>query len=253
MTGQRQFQLEMSQVLLGKADTSSRHPAFSIHRNTVAKALVDALAANYPTVLQLVGDEWFHACAREFAIAHPARSPALVRYGEKFPSFVAEFEPARELPYLSEVARIDRLWIECLTAADATTLTPTSLSGLQADELSNHRLALHPATRFGLFRHSAATIWIRHRTRAIDNGLDIDGTEEALLLTRAANEIQHAVLDRPAFDLLERLGSGETLGEAAVAILSVRPDVNLSSALAQLISAGAFAAATGECCEYSSA
>src|SRR5690242_19722301 len=68
----------------------------SIHRNTSTKGLVDALAANYATVLQLVGDEWFRACAVDYVRAHPPRSPVLATYGEDFPAFLASFPPAME-------------------------------------------------------------------------------------------------------------------------------------------------------------
>ena len=38
-------------------------PGFSVYRNTVMKGCIDALQANYPTVLRMVGEEWFRAVA----------------------------------------------------------------------------------------------------------------------------------------------------------------------------------------------
>ena len=34
--------------------------ALSVYRNTTIKARIDALEANYPTVLQMVGEDWTH-------------------------------------------------------------------------------------------------------------------------------------------------------------------------------------------------
>ena len=43
----------------------------AVYRNTVAKGCVDALAANFPTVASLVGDEWFRAAPALSAAEHP--------------------------------------------------------------------------------------------------------------------------------------------------------------------------------------
>ena len=41
-------------------------PGFAVYRNTVAKACIDALAANYPVVQRLVGDAWFRGMAAAY-------------------------------------------------------------------------------------------------------------------------------------------------------------------------------------------
>jgi len=157
------FQRAFGRALL---DGSGGALAVTIHRNTVMKGWLDALRANYPTIAQLVGDEWFDACALEYARAHPARSPVLALYGEEFPAFLATFAPAAELPYLPDVARIDRLWVEAHTAAD-------------------------PVVRFAWVRHSAATIWIHHRTGA--SSLTVDDSEEGILLTRPRGAVEYTL------------------------------------------------------------
>ena len=48
------------------------------------------------------------AMAREFVRAHPPSSPLLFLYGQEFPAFMETFEPARSIPYLADVARIER-------------------------------------------------------------------------------------------------------------------------------------------------
>src|SRR5262245_32820351 len=101
------FQQTFGCALLTHESLPGLEVALTIHRNTCFKGLVDALTANYPTVAQLVGDEWFAACAREYARVNPPRSPVLATYGESFPVFLETFPPAAELAYLTDVARID--------------------------------------------------------------------------------------------------------------------------------------------------
>ena len=73
-------------------------PGFQVYRNTVIAGWVDALQANFPTVCQFVGEDWFRAMAREYALSHPPSEPALVRYGAHLPAFLAGFEPTAGMP-----------------------------------------------------------------------------------------------------------------------------------------------------------
>ena len=81
------FQDGFSAALLGPpADAPwlsalESQPGFAVYRNTVLKGCIDALQANYPTVCQLVGDDWFRAAAAVFARSQPPREGLLVDYG----------------------------------------------------------------------------------------------------------------------------------------------------------------------------
>lgn len=83
----------------------TQQPGFKVYRNTVLKGCVDALAANFPTVLRLVGEDWFRAAALIHVCAEPPRSVCLIEYGQEFADFLSGFEPAAALPYLPDVAR----------------------------------------------------------------------------------------------------------------------------------------------------
>lgn len=104
-------------------------PGFAVYRNTVHKACIDALQANYPTVCALVGEEWFRAAAGLFVQARPPTDGRLMAYGEGFAHFLQGFEAAAGLPYLPAVARLDRCWTESHLAADAPCWTPPGWPG----------------------------------------------------------------------------------------------------------------------------
>jgi hypothetical protein len=231
------FQRDFGRALLEDSGTST---ALRVHRNTTMKGLVDALAANYPTVAQLVGDEWFKACALEYIRKHPARSPVLALYGEHFAAFLAAFAPAAELPYLADVARIDRMWIEAHTARDAIALTSASLARLTPAALAEQRMALHPAARCAWVRHSAATIWIHHRSARVGDLLTIADADEGILLTRQTGKVEYELLDDAAFAFLERLRDGAPLGAAATAALEINAAADVAGALARSLAAGTF-------------
>jgi len=94
--------------------------ALSIHRDTIIGALGHALRLSYPTVEALVGADFFDATARLFAEQNLPRAAALAAYGEGFADFLAAFAPAASLPYLPDVARLDRAVEAALRAPLAT-------------------------------------------------------------------------------------------------------------------------------------
>jgi len=215
------------------------HAALTIYRNTVTKGLIDALAANYPTVLKLVGNEWFESAAVTFTRMHESDTPVLAEYGRHFPSFLAEFPPAFDLPYLSDAARIDQLWMESYFAADATALPASYLQGLSGDQLMNTRLQLHPATRLVAVRHSAASVWL-HNQHDQPQELTIKNDDEDVLITRNASGVIVTTLCMIEYRFLSEIKQGETLGKAAMTALGINPEFPLATTLAKMIGVGCF-------------
>ena len=76
------------------------------YRETTLGALADALAAIHPVCVRLVGEDAFRQLARRCARERPSRSPDLNDYGE-LADFIEGFAPARALPYLADVARLE--------------------------------------------------------------------------------------------------------------------------------------------------
>ena len=216
----------------------------AVYRNTIARGTIDALAASFPTVQRLVGEDWFEAAARVFIAEAPPLQRALIDYGDGFPGFLALFEPAADLPYLAGVALIDRLWIQAHIAADAPAWTPAMAASLPPDALPHLRLTLHPAARTCWFEAmNTPSLWRLNRPPAPEpDDFTLTDTSEGLLLTRPGGAVEALILDRSAWALLDACRLGWTLGEAAEAALSADPVIDLTALLLRLVQAGAFAA-----------
>ena len=188
-------------------------PGFAVYRNTVMTGCVAALAANYPTVRQLLGDAWFNDLGRDFVRRSPPCNGVLARYGEGFASFV-ETSSAAELAYLPAIAVLDRCWTEAHLAADAPVLSPVDFAGLVAERFGTCRLVLHPAARWQTFASMPAfTIWRRHRERlAIGDELDWHG--ESALLARPGAAVNWCQIDDAAATFLSACNAGRTLVES---------------------------------------
>lgn len=93
---------------------------FSVYRNNIIVSLKEAMNDGFPAVASLVGTAFFAAMSDIYIRQNPPKSPILALYGLDFPKFIAEFEPAASLPYLTDVARLEfalRLAYHC---ADST-------------------------------------------------------------------------------------------------------------------------------------
>src|SRR3546814_15291880 len=101
----------------------------------------------------------FGARGRVYGARAPPHSHIMLDYGASFPDFSERFEPATTLPYLADVARIERAWIEAYHAAEAPALDPAALARFTPDELPALRLRLHPSVRLVRSRFPAMTIW----------------------------------------------------------------------------------------------
>ena len=101
---------------------------YNIYRNNVTVSLINALAAVYPAVQRITGVEFFRAMARFHVRATPPRSPLLFEYGRDFPAFVETYEYTRRLPWLADVARIERAWLDAHHAGDAEPLFVDALA-----------------------------------------------------------------------------------------------------------------------------
>lgn len=221
---------------------AGRGNGLSVYRNTVTKGAVDALAATYSTVVQMVGETWFRAAAREFAAAHPPTEPSLMRYGGGFPDWLRAFPPAQDTPWLGLVARIDQMWWEAYFAADAGALAPGALAELTADDLETTGVRLNPAVRLARFGQTLASLWLVHQgPRPPVGDLAIEDRPEHLLIWRTGQEVETDLIGPATHAFLATLGGGGGLMAAADAALSADPGASLPDIMAQCVARGLFA------------
>jgi len=243
MNTQTQFEDAFARALLcGEAPRESAlasQPAFAVYRNTVLKGCIDALEANYPAVVRLVGLDWFRSAAALFVRAQPPRDSALFDYGRGLPDFLRDLESAAALPYLPDVARLDRFWTEAHVAADAPPLGAARLAKLPAHELTNCRLLPHPAARWAWFAEQPIySIWRRNRDASLEEE-PLVWHGEGALLTRPADTVGWQEAHRADCAFLDACADGCLLGDAAERAQLANPQADLVSMLARLLQAGA--------------
>jgi len=208
--------------------------ALAVHRNTIAKAAQDALAANYPILRALCGDEAFFGWAADFIGRGAVREPRLNVFGEGFEAFLRNYEPARLLPYAPDVAALERLVTEALFAADAE---PLSADQLAARRRTGRAIALHPATRFAQLTCPAGSIWLAHHDPRPDAFDAIEWTAEGVLVTRPGDRVEVRRVAPGALALLRACADGHRSSDRTDSAVRT----NHALLMAELVEAGAFA------------
>ena len=215
-------------------------PAFAVYRNTVMKGCIDALQDNYPAVTRLVGEEWFRAAAAVFVRQSPPTDPVLTHYGAGFADFLVGFEPAAELSYLPDVARLDRYWTEAHVAPDDKVLDPATLARLTPEVLAATVLRPHAAARWAWFPDAPIyTIWSRNRSDELPEG-DLEWKSEGALVVRPSDTVRWVAIDAAACAFLDACANGLTLAAATDAALEMQADTDLARLMSELLTAGAF-------------
>jgi hypothetical protein len=218
---------------------------YGVYRNNVTVSLINALAAAFPATQRITGPDFFREMARAHVRATPPISPLLFEYGRDFPAFIERYEHAKPLPWLADVARIERAWLDAYHAADAEPLTLASLAAVPAEQLTGVTLAVHPATRIVRSSYSALTIFSANRVAEPVPRIDA-GTPEDTLVTRPGLEVMARKLPAGGAIFLVELIAGRPLGTAAGAALDeAGPAFDLGANIAAMIEAGVFIAAAG--------
>lgn len=208
---------------------------FAVHRNNVIVGLLSALEARFPAARKIVGPDFFKAAARLFIQAHPPRSPVMMFYGDEFPSFLESFEPAKDVPYLPDVARLEAARSRACHAKDALPLKEAQLRETPPAALAGLCFTLHPSLEIVESPHPIVTIWMMN-SGLLDPAPIAPWRAEDALVLRPHLTVEVRLLLPGAKTFLRRLACGHKLQDAADAALADVPGFDLPANLAALFS-----------------
>ncbi|AEG57976.1 DNA-binding domain-containing protein [Sinorhizobium meliloti] len=228
-------------TLLTGPHTKGADRRFNVYRNNVTVSLIEALAATFPATRRITGEAFFRAMARFHICEMPPKSPLLFEYGRNFPDFIERYAYARPMPWLADIARIERAWLDAYHAADAAVLLPHVLATAKPAELADLVFEPHPATGIVRSAYPAVTVFSANRGAGPVGRIEASAPETALI-TRPSLEVEVRALPPGADIFVGSLLEGEPFGRAAVAGQACCPNFDLAAAIRVMLEAGAFAA-----------
>ncbi len=210
---------------------------FEVYRNSVLSNLRGAMLDIYPVVQRLTGDKFFDQAATIFVREHASTSGDLHSYGRNFPLFLAEYEPAKALTYLPDVARLEWLWHEVFHCADAQPAEMSALAAGASEDYGHLRFDLQPGCRRLYSDFPVHRIWEANRPGyAGEERISLDEGNVWLLLYRFGFEVRIAPISQAEDALLESFAAGEVFEQAAARAMNVDPNVSLGAVMSRFVS-----------------
>jgi hypothetical protein len=207
----------------------------AVYRNHHRISLAGALAANFPTVVALLG-QTFESVALDFVATLPPAEPCLSAYGAGFAAFLEGERRLAAVPYLGDTARLDWAFNTAERARDVSAFGPADLERSSRHGLAELRLAGHPS--LSLLRSPYPLLRIRDVARGVGSDVSLDEGGVLLMTWRCGRMVECAALDPVTFRFILALSIGEPL---AVAAGDLPPD-RLGEVLARYVLSGTFAA-----------
>jgi uncharacterized protein (UPF0276 family) len=208
----------------------------ALYRGNLTATWGKTLAAAYPVLRQLVGDEFFSALARAYGMANPSDDADLNRFGARFAQFLDGFEHVADYPYLADMARLEWALHRAHFAADASGIDAATLGALMPPQLEAARFTLHPACGLLAVEWDVVALWQAHEVPNPGSGVDFPASMAApgfALVARPGFRAEVVPLDRAAHAALAVLAAGQDFGAALDAAFELDEDFDVAAHLQQ--------------------
>ncbi len=223
---------EVEQLDCLRARTAPAARRLRVYRNNVRATLTGAIESGYPVVLRLLGAEYFQVLALRYVRDYPSRTGNLIDYGGKFPSFLETIAELQTLPYLPDVARLERLMRDAQSASEPRRMNLEALAEVPRCRYEELRFAIHPSARLFASSYPALRIWqTNQRDYAGDPQVSLAEGGDLLLVMRRAAEIEIERLGPGEFTLLYQLEQGRNMRYACESALAAEPGLCVTTAL----------------------
>jgi len=183
----------------------------AIYRDMYLVRMRDALQTDYPGVAHFLGEERFHRLVADYVAAHPSRSYTLNRLGDHFPEFVRTSSvPRRE--FVHDLACLELAVTEVFDAEESPALTAAAIAAVPADGWDTARLIPITALRLVAFDYPVSAY-----LQSVKDGTPHPTTRRRstwVAVFRRDYAMTRLDLSRDAYELLSKLVSGATLGDA---------------------------------------
>ncbi len=210
----------------------SRSERIGIYANAYFWRLLEGLSDDYEatgkSITWLRDYEFFSGLMREYLTKYPSRSEDIGEVGDSLTKFLAEHEIGLAHPWLVELSRLEKLYLETFFCALPSPLSAESLQTL-AQAGGSARLRLNPSVRLLRSSWPILGLW-RKRKGAQRITFPKKAKEQRLFLRRTPDKLIVESIEPAAFELLEGLGRGETLEASCAAIESKLSDPALLTA-----------------------
>lgn len=218
----------------GSGETAMRR--FARYRGNLVATWEKTMAAVFPVLEALVGEEFFAALARAYGHAYPSNSGDLNQFGNRFAQFLREFPHVAQYPYFPDVAALEWSLHRAYYAAEGTNgLDAAQLTAWSPEQLDATCFTLHPAASLLRSDFAVVQVWQAHQP-----GTDLEFPEQLnqsshTLVYRPEWRPQVVALSPASYAALSGMVSGLTFGAALDAAFELDEAFDVAAHLQQCL------------------
>jgi hypothetical protein len=216
-------------------DSRTALQRLQLHRHHVTRSIGAALAATFPTVATVVGQDFFGLLARRFMADTSLEDPVLSRYGEHFHEFIAANQDVHGLPYLADVARLDWALNVAFHSPLEPALSAADLAGWPPECLPNVSVRMPVGSSLIESAHPLDLIWQASQPGTSVEKVDLAAGRACLAVFRRSEDAAFAVLAPGEAAFLKRLRRGAPLAAAAEHAAQVDEEFDLAVAFGRML------------------
>lgn len=201
----------------------------AIYQNLYQTNLIACLASTYSVVAQLVGQDCFQQMAKQYIKTFPSRSPNLNDYGDNFPEFINTIAEVGSLPYLSDIARLEWLYLQCQNEEAAIAVSWEATAELFAQFGLGLCFKLQPHVRLLQSHYPIDDIWHWHQQHQQET-LTLSNESVQILLSKPTHQVEMTRLKASWFAWVSVFAHGKTLSE----LINQHPELDNTELVALL-------------------
>lgn len=212
------YQSQFLEFLFG-GNSKPRQPNAEIYRRGVEAKAVRALENSFPTVKALLGPSRFEGLSVDYLRTLRKQSGDWSDFGWGFPSWIISHRISDQVPYLSDVARLDHT----VSGAERNLYDDVSSESFLAigEELSRYSLVLNRGVQFFRSTFPVVSIWEAHKSQEPQDTLSFAQAKRMIARGKGQNALVYragwqgmaeAISDNEVV-LLERLRAQRSIAE----------------------------------------
>ncbi|MFK7903115.1 MAG: putative DNA-binding domain-containing protein [Nitratireductor sp.] len=209
---------------------------FNVYRNNVVVSLMESMKAAYPSIHAIMGEDNFAKIARIYISQHPPSSPVMQKFGSHFADFIKAFAPLKNSPFLSDVALVERLYLEAYHALDEEPLNPELLSSIPPEKTGDLVFSIHPAAHLISSEYPVLDLF-EYRFEHPQSAPDLSKAQ-SVLITRPHLQNLITDLDTAQAIFVGAIIKGQTLANALGEALAHDQNFQPNEAISLLIQTG---------------
>ena len=222
-------------------DDFTAHSLMDIYRNNTSGGIKFSMKLTYPAIFEVVGEEFFNGLVEEFMKGNLPSTGNLDDYGEGFAEFLENFEPAKQLPYLPDVAHFEWLFHKSALADKVEVIDLASIKNISVEKYLEMSFVLNNSVKLFSSKYPVHLIWEMAREPEKERELDLSVESGCdLMLSRQEARVKMEFLDRAEYQFLKSIAEDGSLYAAFTAATATTPEFDLAFYLNKHIVNGTF-------------